>query len=76
MNTVLRTLGGALGGQIAATFVAASTVTGAPALTGFTTTFAMAAVFLACCAGAGLLIPIRPRAATPALQPAATPETG
>ena len=57
MNTVLRTLGGALGGQIAATFVAASTVHGRPALTGFTQTFAMSALFLACCAVAGLLIP-------------------
>jgi MFS family permease len=59
MNTVLRTLGGALGGQIAATFVAASTVHGLPALTGFTQTFAMSALFLACCAVAGLLIPTR-----------------
>ena len=57
MNTVLRTLGGALGGQIAATLVAASTLRGLPALTGFTTTFAMAAVFLACCAAVALLIP-------------------
>ena len=59
MNTVLRTLGGALGGQIAATFVAASTVHGLPALTGFTQTFAMSGLFLACCAVAGLLIPTR-----------------
>ena len=57
MNTVLRTLGGALGGQIAATFVAGATIHGLPALTGFTATFVMAAVVLACCAGAGLLIP-------------------
>jgi EmrB/QacA subfamily drug resistance transporter len=63
MNTVLRTLGGALGGQIAATFVAGSTVNGLPALTGFTETFAMAALALACCVGAGLLIPVS-RAAT------------
>jgi MFS family permease len=57
MNTVLRTLGGALGGQIAATFVAASMLRGLPALTGFTTTFAMAALFLAGCAAVALLIP-------------------
>jgi hypothetical protein len=57
MNTVLRTLGGALGGQIAATFVASSMLRGLPALTGFTTTFAMAAVFLAGCAVVALLIP-------------------
>jgi hypothetical protein len=59
MNTVLRTLGGALGGQIAATFVEASTVRGLPARSGFTETFAMSALFLACCAVAGLLIPTR-----------------
>ncbi len=66
MNTVLRTLGGALGGQIAATFVAGSTVGGLPALTGFTKTFAMAALALACCVGAGVLIPSQ---AQPQLQP-------
>ena len=57
MNTVLRTLGGALGAQIAATVVAVSTLRGLPALTGFTTTFGMAAVFLAGCAAVALLIP-------------------
>ncbi len=59
MNTVLRTLGGALGGQISATFIVASTVHGVPALGGFTRTFAMAAVVLAGSAAAGLLIPGR-----------------
>jgi MFS family permease len=71
MNTVLRTLGGALGGQIAATFVAAGTVHGLSALTGFTRTFAMSALFLACCAVAGLLIPTRGPGVTP-LPSAAT----
>ncbi len=65
MNTVLRTLGGALGGQVAATFIAGSTVRGLPALTGFTRTFAMAALVLAGCAAAGLLIPAREAAAVP-----------
>ena len=64
MNTVLRTLGGALGGQIAATFVAASTVHGLPALAGFTRTFAMSALFLVCCVVAALLIPARALATT------------
>jgi hypothetical protein len=54
---VLRTLGGALGGQIAATFVAANALRGRPALTGFTTTFGMSARFLACCAAVAVLIP-------------------
>jgi MFS family permease len=57
MNNVLRTLGGALGGQIAATFVAGDVRGGLPALGGFTRTFVMAAVFMACCGVAGLLIP-------------------
>jgi EmrB/QacA subfamily drug resistance transporter len=59
MNTVLRTLGGALGGQLAATFVVADTVHGLPGLTGFNETFAMGAVFLAGSALAGWLIPGR-----------------
>jgi EmrB/QacA subfamily drug resistance transporter len=70
MNTVLRTLGGALGGQVAATFVAAHTVHGLPVLTGFTRTFAMSALILVGCLIAALLVPARALAA--ALQPAAT----
>ena len=69
MNTVLRTLGGALGGQIAATFVAASTLRGLPAQTGFTATFGMATVFLTACAAVALLIPAP---APPALLSGAT----
>jgi MFS family permease len=57
MNTVLRTLGGALGGQLAATFVASNTLRGLPEITGFTTTFAMATVFLTACAAVALLVP-------------------
>jgi EmrB/QacA subfamily drug resistance transporter len=81
MNTVVRTLGGALGGQIAATFIVASSAHGLPALTGFTRTFAMAAGFLVCCAVAGLLIPARAHAAAPpppatVPQPAPAPEPG
>jgi MFS family permease len=75
MNTVVRTLGGALGGQIAATFIVASTAHGAPALTGFTKTFALAAGVLLCCAAAGLLIPARALAVT-APQPGGVPVAG
>jgi EmrB/QacA subfamily drug resistance transporter len=71
MNTVLRTLGGALGGQIAATFVASTTAGGLPALTGFTSTFVMAALALGCCAAAGLLVPGRAVAAPPRTAPQA-----
>jgi hypothetical protein len=54
----VRTLGGAVGGQIAATFVAGSMLHGLPELAGFTKTFAMAAVFLALGVGAAVLVPV------------------
>jgi MFS family permease len=57
MNTVMRTLGGALGGQLSATFIAAHTVHGEPTVTGFTQTFLMASGFLLVCLLAGLLVP-------------------
>jgi hypothetical protein len=53
----MRTLGGALGGQISATFIAAHTAHGHPAVTGFTETFLMATGFLLVCLLAGLLVP-------------------
>ena len=46
-------------------------VHGLPALTGFTSTFAMSALFLAACVVAGLLIPLPPPAVA-AWQPEAT----
>jgi EmrB/QacA subfamily drug resistance transporter len=58
MNTVMRTLGGALGGQISATFIAGHMLHGLPTVTGFTETYWMAAGFLIVSAGAGLLIPV------------------
>jgi hypothetical protein len=57
MNTVMRTLGGALGGQISATFIAAHMIGGEPAVTGFTETFWMATGFLLVCILAGILVP-------------------
>jgi EmrB/QacA subfamily drug resistance transporter len=71
MNAVLRTLGGALGGQIAATFVAADLIHGLPALAGFTKTFAVAALFLGGCATAGVLIPVQ-ESAVPSWAPEAS----
>ena len=59
MNTVMRTLGGALGGQLSATFIAANTVGGEPTVTGFTNTFVMATGFLVLCLLAGTLVPRR-----------------
>ncbi len=75
MNTVMRTLGGALGGQIAATFIVNNTVHGEPTVTGFTATFLMATGFLVLCVLASLLVPGRAaqqqsaRAPEPALAP-------
>ena len=57
MNTVMRTLGGALGGQITATFIADNTAHGLPSVTGFTDSFLLATVVLIVCVLAGLLIP-------------------
>ena len=51
--------------------MAGRVVHGLPALAGFTATFAMAALFLAGCVVAGLLIPA-PARAVAALQPEAT----
>jgi MFS family permease len=57
VNTVMRTLGGALGGQLSATFIAENTANGLPTVTGFTDTFLMATGFLVLCFLAGLLVP-------------------
>jgi MFS family permease len=66
MNTVMRTIGGAIGGQIAATLIADHTGPGGlPAVTGFTDTFVMATGFLIVCTLAGLLIPSHRRRTAP-----------
>jgi MFS family permease len=57
MNTVMRTLGGALGGQLSATFIATNTIAGEPTIKGFTDTFLMATGFLLICIVAGVLVP-------------------
>jgi EmrB/QacA subfamily drug resistance transporter len=59
MNTVMRTLGGAVGGQIAATLVVDHTTGLLPRLTGFTDTFLLSAFLLLVCVLAGLLVPAR-----------------
>jgi MFS family permease len=67
MNTVMRTLGGALGGQLSATFLANNVAHGHPTVTGFVDTYVMATVFLIVCVVAGALIPGR-RATEPATR--------
>jgi EmrB/QacA subfamily drug resistance transporter len=59
MNTVVRTLGGAVGGQVAATLVVDHTTGLLPRLAGFTDTFVLAALLLVVCVVAGLLVPTR-----------------
>ncbi len=59
MNTVVRTLGGAVGGQVAATLVVDHTTHALPRLTGFTDTFALSALLLLICVLAGLVVPSR-----------------
>src|SRR5208283_2375912 len=70
MNTVMRTLGGALGGQLSATFLAANVAHGQPTVTGFTETFLMASGFLVLCLGASALVPRRQRAPVYRAEPA------
>jgi MFS family permease len=70
MNTVMRTLGGALGGQISATFIAGHTIGGLPTVTGFTETFWMATGFLLVAGASGFLVPATRRATGRAAQPA------
>jgi MFS family permease len=64
MNTVMRTLGGALGGQLSATFIADNTLHGLPTVTGFTDTYLMATAVLVVCVLAALLVPARTAAPT------------
>jgi EmrB/QacA subfamily drug resistance transporter len=80
MNTVMRTLGGALGGQLAATFIADHTARGLPTVTGFTDSYVLATGFLVVCVLAALLVPAR-RAFAAVAAPsnadvAAAPEVG
>ena len=74
MNTVMRTLGGALGGQLSATFIAGHMLHGTPTVTGFTETFWMATGFLLICLLAGSLVPkARALAASASRGETATP---
>ncbi|HVW90006.1 MAG TPA: MFS transporter [Gaiellaceae bacterium] len=59
MNTVMRSVGGALGGQLIATFLADHVRDGLPTVTGFTEGFWMSTGFLVVCALAALLVPGR-----------------
>jgi EmrB/QacA subfamily drug resistance transporter len=62
INTVMRTLGGALGGQLSATFIVDNQAHGLPSVSGFDATFLMATVFLIVCVLASALVPGEPQA--------------
>jgi EmrB/QacA subfamily drug resistance transporter len=75
MNTVLRLMGGAIGGQIAATFIAANIgEDGHPELAGFVHSWALQALFLFVATLAALLVPRRRPFASPLLEADAAPE--
>jgi hypothetical protein len=68
MNTIMRTIGGAMGAQIAASVVAGHIgPTGLPDEAGFTAAFATSAVALGLALLAGLLIPRRRQTPPPVL---------
>jgi MFS family permease len=71
MNTVMRTIGGAIGGQIVATLISGHTGSdGLPAVTGFTYSFVLASAFLVVSAAAGLLVPAPERRSSVSTAPA------
>jgi EmrB/QacA subfamily drug resistance transporter len=75
MNTVARTIGGAFGGQLAATLIAGHTAAdGLPAEKGFVLAWAMSAAFLVVCTFAALLVPSRRPYAPTLLDADAAPE--
>ena len=73
MNAVMRTLGGAVGAAFIATFIAADTHAGRPAVGGFELSMGVSAVLLALAGAAALLIPSRSATAAPAAGSAAPP---
>ena len=70
MNTIVRTIGGAIGAEVSASILAASTLaaTGYPDRHGYTVTFALCGAVLAVGVLASLAVPGRDRA--PAVAPA------
>jgi EmrB/QacA subfamily drug resistance transporter len=77
MNTVMRTLGGALGAQLSATFIAGHTAHGHPTVTGFTESFVLATVFLLVGIVAAALVPRADKAPGHGFgEPEIQPQTG
>ena len=65
MNAVMRTLGGAIGAQVAAALLAGSVVAGHPSAHGYSLAFGLCAVALVVGVGASLLVPTARRPAAP-----------
>jgi EmrB/QacA subfamily drug resistance transporter len=71
MNTIVRTIGGAIGAEVAATILAANVLaSGYPDRHGYTVTFVMCGAAMALGVGASLAVPGRRRALTPTRTPA------
>ena len=67
MNTIVRTIGGAIGAEVAATILAANVLaSGYPDRHGYTVTFVMCGAAMALGVGASLAVPGRRRAIVPA----------
>jgi predicted glycosyltransferase len=71
MNTIVRTIGGAIGAELAATILAANTLaSGWPAKHGYTVTFVMCGTAMGLGVLAALAVPGRRHAVLPAAVPA------
>jgi EmrB/QacA subfamily drug resistance transporter len=75
MNTLVRTIGGAIGAEVAASILAANVLaSGYPNKHGYTLTFLLCAAVLAVAVVASLLVPGRARSTARASEPAAATE--
>ena len=76
INTIMRTIGGALGAQIAASIVAGHLIAGTaiPAESGYTNAFIMSAIAMSLAFVAALLIPSRHEGRTPGTEASTSPQ--
>jgi sugar phosphate permease len=75
MNTIVRTIGGAIGAQIAVSILASHTLaSGYPTESGYTITFAVCLLVMVAAVGASLLVPARRAAEAEAPHVVPVPE--
>ena len=74
MNTIVRTIGGAIGAQVAVSILASTVAGGYPSEHGYTVTFAVCFVVMVGAVAASLLVPGRKRTSeAPHVVPVAEP---